>query len=54
MFHLDIPIFFTTRIVRVFAYGFLSVILASYLIEVGLDERAVGLLFTFTLATKSI
>ncbi len=46
----DIPILFTTRIVRLFAYGFLSVILAFYLIEVGLDERAVGLLFTFTLA----
>jgi len=46
----DIPILFTTRIIRLFAYGFLSVILAFYLIEVGLDERAVGLLFTFTLA----
>ena len=46
----DIPLLFTTRIVRLFAYGFLSVILAFYLIEVGLDERAVGLLFTFTLA----
>jgi len=46
----DIPILFTTRIVRLFAYGFLSVILAFYLIEVGLDERAVGLLFTLTLA----
>jgi MFS family permease len=45
----DVPILFTTRIVRLFAYGFLSVILAFYLIEVGLDERAVGLLFTFTL-----
>jgi MFS family permease len=49
MFRRDIPILFTTRIVRLFAYGFLSVILAFYLIEVGLDERAVGLLFTFTL-----
>jgi len=46
----DIPILFTTRIIRLFAYGFLSVILVFYLIEVGLDERAVGLLFTFTLA----
>ena len=46
----DIPLLFTTRIVRLFAYGFLSVILVFYLIEVGLDERAVGLLFTFTLA----
>jgi len=46
----DIPILFSTRIIRLFAYGFLSVILAFYLIEVGLDERAVGLLFTLTLA----
>ena len=46
----DIPILFTTRIIRLFAYGFLSVILAFYLIVVGLDERAVGLLFSFTLA----
>jgi len=46
----DIPILFTTRIIRLFAYGFLSVILAFYLIVVGLDERSVGLLFSFTLA----
>jgi MFS family permease len=46
----DIPILFTTRIIRLFAYGFLSVVLAFYLIAVGLDERAVGLLFTLTLA----
>jgi MFS family permease len=41
---------FSTRILRLFAYGFLSVILALYLIEAGLDERAIGLLFSFTLA----
>ena len=46
----DIPILFSTRILRLFAYGFLSVILAFYLIEIGLDERTMGLLFTFTLA----
>ncbi len=46
----DIPILFTIRIIRLFAYGFLSVILVFYLIEVGLDEPSVGLLFTFTLA----
>ena len=46
----DIPILFSTRIIRLFAYGFLSVVLVFYLIEVGLDERVVGLLFTFTLA----
>ena len=46
----DVPILLSTRIIRLFAYGFVSVILAFYLIEAGLDERAVGLLFTLTLA----
>jgi MFS family permease len=46
----DVPILFMTRIIRLFAYGFLSVVLVFYLIEVGLNEQAVGLLFTFTLA----
>src|SRR5512143_551133 len=46
----DIATLFSTRIIRLFCYGFLSVILALYLIEVGLDERQVGLLFTLTLA----
>ena len=46
----DVPLLFSTRIIRLFAYGFLSVILAFYLIQVGLDERGIGLLFTFTLA----
>jgi MFS family permease len=33
-----------------FCYGFLAVILALYLIEAGLSEKQVGLLFTLTLA----
>jgi MFS family permease len=41
---------FSTRIIRLFAYGFLSVVLALYLIEVGLTEEQVGLLLTLTLA----
>jgi MFS family permease len=45
----DINILFTTRIVRLFCYGFLSVILALYLIETGLTESQIGLLFTLTL-----
>jgi MFS family permease len=40
---------FATRIIRLFAYGFLSVTLALYLAAVGLSERQIGLLFTFTL-----
>ena len=46
----DIYILFTTRIIRLFCYGFLSVILALYLIQVGLSEKLIGLLFSLTLA----
>jgi len=46
----DAVILFTTRIVRMFCYGFLSVVLALYLAQVGLSEKQIGLLFTLTLA----
>jgi MFS family permease len=46
----DIFLLFTTRIIRLFCYGFLSVVLALYLIQVGLNEQTVGLIFTLTLA----
>jgi MFS family permease len=46
----DIPLLFTTRIIRMFAYGFLSVVLALYLAQRGLSEGDIGLLFTLTLA----
>lgn len=46
----DITLLFTTRIIRLFCYGFLSVVLALYLAETGLTESQIGLLFTFTLA----
>jgi MFS family permease len=46
----DIPLLFTTRVVRLFCYGFLSVVLALYLVEAGLTEEQTGLLFTLTLA----
>jgi MFS family permease len=45
----DIPLLFTTRIIRLFAYGFLSVALALYLAQVGLSEPEIGLLLTLTL-----
>lgn len=45
----DIALLFSTRVIRLFCYGFLSVILALYLARVGLDERQIGLLFTLTL-----
>ena len=46
----DIVTLFVTRIIRLFCYGFLSVILALYLVQAGLEEQQVGLLFTLTLA----
>jgi MFS family permease len=46
----DAILLFTTRMVRLFCYGFLSVILALYLAQVGLNEKMIGLIFTLTLA----
>jgi len=46
----DIYLLFSTRILRLFAYGFLSVTLALYLTALGLSEQIVGLLFTLALA----
>jgi MFS family permease len=40
---------FATRFARLFAYGFLSVVLILYLTEVGLSEGQIGLLLTLTL-----
>src|SRR5665647_42711 len=47
---MDLKILFTTRIVRLFCYGFLSLILALYLAQVGLTGPQIGLLFSLTLA----
>ncbi|HLF15361.1 MAG TPA: MFS transporter [Bacteroidota bacterium] len=52
--HPDVRLLFAARTVRLFAYGFLSVILALYLASVGLDEREIGLLFTFTLLGDAV
>ena len=45
----DTTLLFATRISRLFAYGFLSIILALYLEEVGLSEEEIGILLTLTL-----
>jgi MFS family permease len=50
----DIWVLFTTRIVRLFGYGALSVIFVLYLAEVGLSEREIGLLLTMTLAGDTL
>ena len=46
----DIPLLFITRTIRMFGYGFLSVVLALYLAQRGLSEGEIGLLLTLTLA----
>src|SRR4030067_2536375 len=50
----DLILLFITRITRLFAYGFLSVTLALYLAEIGLDVKEIGLLFTLTLIGDSV
>jgi MFS family permease len=46
----DIPLLFITRLIRMFGYGFLSVVLVLYLAQRGLSEGEIGLLLTLTLA----
>src|SRR5688500_15764029 len=50
----DITLLCSTRILRLFCYGFLSVVLALYLSEAGLTEGQIGLLFTLTLVGDSL
>lgn len=45
---------FATRMVRMFAYGFVSVVLALYLAAAGLTENQIGLLLTFTLIGDTV
>ena len=50
----NIFLLFTTRILRLFGYGFLSVILALFLTSSGFTEKQTGLLFTLALAGDAI
>jgi MFS family permease len=50
----DGRLLFSTRIVRLFAYGFLSVVLALYLAELGFSDRQIGLLLTATLIGDAV
>ncbi|HET7090766.1 MAG TPA: MFS transporter, partial [Anaerolineae bacterium] len=45
----DSRLLLSTRIVRLFAYGFLSVVLVLYLAQIGLSETQTGLLLTLAL-----
>ncbi len=50
----DGRLLFATRIVRLFAYGFLSVVLALYLAQLGLSDQQIGLLLTLTMAGDAV
>lgn len=39
----DARLLFTTRMIRLFAFGLISVILVLYLVQVGLPETQIGL-----------
>ena len=45
----DLRLLFTTRVVRLFAYGALSLVLVLYLAELGLPQERIGLLLSVTL-----
>jgi MFS family permease len=49
MFPLDARLLFAARIVRLFAYGFVAVVLVLYLSAIGLDDHRIGLLLSLTL-----
>jgi MFS family permease len=54
MLTMDSRLLFGTRIARMFAYGFLSVVLVLYLAQIGLSEAAIGLLLTLTLVGDTL
>jgi MFS family permease len=45
----DARLLFASRIVRLFAYGFVAVVLVLYLSSIGLDDHRIGLLLSLTL-----
>ncbi len=45
---------FSTRFIRLFAYGSLSVVLVFYLVGIGLSEPQTGMLLTLTLAGDTV
>lgn len=47
-------VLFGTRVVRLFAYGLLSVVLVLYLSAIGMNDRYIGLLLTLTLVGDAV
>ena len=50
----DGRLLFATRLARLFAYGFLAVVLVLYLAQAGLSEASIGLLLTLTLIGDTV
>ena len=50
----DVALLFATRSLRLFAYGFLAVVLVLYLSDAGLSERRIGLLLSLTLLGDTV
>jgi MFS family permease len=50
----DGRLLFVTRSLRLFAYGFLSVVLVLYVAQLGLSEAQIGLLLTLTLVGDTL
>lgn len=54
VFSADVLLLFATRLIRMFAYGCISLILVVYLAELGFGENRIGLLLTMTLIGDTI
>lgn len=52
--HRDRLVLLCSRVIRLFAYGLLSVVLVLYLSEVGLNLTQIGIIFTLTLIGDTI
>lgn len=50
----DGRLLFSTRVVRLFAYGFVAVVLALYLKELGFEDSQIGLTLTLTLIGDAV
>jgi len=50
----DARVLFLTRVTRMFAYGFLAVVLVLYLAAIGLPAEAIGLLLSLTLVGDTL
>lgn len=50
----DGRLLFLTRVLRMFGYGFLAVVLVLYLVELGLDSLTIGAILTLTLIGDTV